>query len=247
MFKLNEILEKFKKPASVTGAAGENKGSVQQVEGQVSIKQVRNWYEERFENITVQRNLLFVLLLILLCLSIVSVVVVAYVVNTKRFDPFVIQIDDTTGMAKVVNPINSSVLSGNDSLAQYFIKRYVISRETYNPVDFETEAMKTVRLLSSSSIYWSYRGYLKSNEVNQTIKYGQKNTTFLIVKSWSKLDAKKFMLRFSVNETAGNRMVFNKIAVVEFDYLPMELTDTDRDTNPIGFQVTGYRVDDDNS
>jgi len=107
--------------------------------------------------------------------------------------------------------------------------------------------MKTVRLLSSSSIYWSYRGYLKSNEVNPTIKYGQKNTTFLIVKSWSKLDAKKFMLRFSVNETAGNRMVFNKIAVVEFDYLPMELTDTDRDTNPIGFQVTGYRVDDDNS
>jgi type IV secretion system protein VirB8 len=180
-------------------------------------------------------------------LSIVSVAVVAYVVNTKRFDPFVIQIDDTTGMAKVVNPINSSVLSGNNSLAQYFIKRYVISRETYNPVDFETEAMKTVRLLSASSIYWSYRGYLKSNEVNPTIKYGQKNTTFLIVKSWSKLDAKKFMLRFSVNETAGNRMVFNKIAVVEFDYLPMELTDSDRDTNPIGFQVTGYRVDDDNS
>ena len=41
--------------------------------------------------------------------------------------------------------------------------------------------------------------------------------------------------------------VFNKIAIVEFDYLPMELTDSDRDTNPIGFQVTGYRVDDDNS
>jgi hypothetical protein len=49
MFKLNEILEKFKKPAPITGVAGENKGSVQEVEGQVSIKQVRNWYEERFE------------------------------------------------------------------------------------------------------------------------------------------------------------------------------------------------------
>ena len=41
MFKLNEILEKFKKPASITEAVGENKGSVQEVEGQVSIKQVR--------------------------------------------------------------------------------------------------------------------------------------------------------------------------------------------------------------
>ena len=244
MFKLTEILDKFKKQPNVIE---ENGVPALQAEAQNSVKQIRNWYEERFENITVQRNLLFVLLLVLLCLSIISVGAVAYIVNTKRFDPFVIQIDDTTGMAKIIDPVNSSVLNGNEALAQYFIKRYVIARETYNPVDFETEAMKTVRLLSASSIYWSYRGYLKSNEVNPTIKYGQKNTTFLIVKSWSKLDNKKFMLRFSVNETAGNRKVFNKIAVVEFDYLPMELTDSDRDTNPIGFQVTGYRVDDDNS
>ena len=244
MFKLTEILDKFKKQPNVFE---ENGVPALQAEAQNSVKQIRNWYEERFENITVQRNLLFVLLLVLLCLSIISVGAVAYIVNTKRFDPFVIQIDDTTGMAKIIDPVNSSVLNGNEALAQYFIKRYVIARETYNPVDFETEAMKTVRLLSASSIYWSYRGYLKSNEVNPTIKYGQKNTTFLIVKSWSKLDNKKFMLRFSVNETAGNRKVFNKIAVVEFDYLPMELTDSDRDTNPIGFQVTGYRVDDDNS
>lgn len=244
MFKLTEILDKFKKQPNVIE---ENGVPALQAEAQNSVKQIRNWYEERFENITVQRNLLFVLLLVLLCLSIISVGAVAYIVNTKRFDPFVIQIDDTTGMAKIIDPVNSSVLNGNEALAQYFIKRYVIARETYNPVDFETEAMKTVRLLSASSIYWSYRGYLKSNEVNPTIKYGQKNTTFLIVKSWSKLDNKKFMLRFSVNETAGNRKVFNKIAVVEFDYLPMELTDSDRDTNPIGLQVTGYRVDDDNS
>ncbi len=245
MFKLGKILEKFqKKPNN----GEENKIQNSHPEGQQSsVKQIRNWYEERFENITVQRNLLFVLLLVLLCLSIISVGAVAYIVNTKSFDPFVIQIDDTTGMAKIVNPINSSVLTGNESLAQYFIKKYVIARETYNPVDFETEAMKTVRLLSSSSIYWSYRGYLKSNEVNPVVKYGQKNTTFLIIKSWSKLGDKKFILRFSINETAGARKIFSRIAVVEFDYLPMELEDGDRDINPIGFQVTGYRVDDDNS
>lgn len=69
----------------------------------------------------------------------------------------------------------------------------------------------------------------------------------LIVKSWSKLEDKKYILRFSINETAGNRLTFNKIAVVEFDYIPMELTENDKDINPIGFQVTGYRVDDDSS
>lgn len=242
MLKIGDLLNKFKRTtASDESSKPENEGSAH------SVKMVRNWYEERYDNITVQRNLLFVLLLILLCLSIVSIGVVAYVVNTKRFDPFVIQIDDTTGMAKIVNPISSTVLSGNEALAQYFIKKYVVARETYNPVDFNTEAKKTVRLLSSNSIYWDYRGYLKNEEVNPSIKYGQKNTTFLVVKSWSKLAQKKYILRFSINETAGARNVFNKIAVVEFDYVPMELTEKDKDINPIGFQVTGYRVDDDSS
>lgn len=244
MFKLSDLIGQFK---SQPKSEGETKNQSTPDTTKNLVKQVRNWYEERFDNIVVQRNLLLILLLILLCLSIVAVGTVAYVINSKRFDPFVIQIDDTTGMAKVVNPINSTVLGGNQALAQYFIKKYVIARETYNPVDFETEAMKTVRLLSANSIYWAFRGYLSNNEVNPVTKYGQKNTTFLIVKSWSKLSDNKYILRFSINETAGNKKVFNKIAVVEFNYLPMELTETERDINPIGFQVIGYRVDDDNS
>lgn len=150
-------------------------------------------------------------------------------------------------MAKVVNPINSQVLNGNEALAQYFIKKYVVARETYNPVDFTTLANKTVRLLSANSIYWDYRGYLRNDELNPSIKYGQKNTTFLIVKSWSKLSDNKYILRFSINETAQARRVYNKIAVVEFQYVPMELIEEDKDINPLGFQVTGYRVDDDSS
>jgi type IV secretion system protein VirB8 len=240
---LKDLINKFKAPSKEGAQPSQEAGEAQAQ----STQQVRNWYEERFDNITVQRNLLFILLLILLCLSIVAIGVVAYVINTKRFDPFVIQIDDTTGMAKVVNPINSKILNGNEALAQYFIKKYVVARETYNPVDFTTLTNKTVRLLSANSIYWEYRGYIRNDAINPAIKYGQKNTTFLIVKSWSKLNDNKYILRFSTNETAQGRKVYNKIAVVEFQYIPMELTEKDKDINPLGFQVTGYRVDDDSS
>lgn len=242
MLKINELINKFKNSDSINKPSGPTENIQTK-----STKEIKNWYEERFDNITVQRNLLFILLIVLLCLSIISIGVIAYVINTKRFDPFVIQIDDTTGMAKVVNPINSQVLNGNEALAQYFIKKYVVARETYNPVDFTTLANKTVRLLSANSIYWDYRGYLRNDELNPSIKYGQKNTTFLIVKSWSKLSDNKYILRFSINETAQARRVYNKIAVVEFQYVPMALAEEDKDINPIGFQVIGYRVDDDSS
>jgi type IV secretion system protein VirB8 len=55
------------------------------------------------------------------------------------------------------------------------------------------------------------------------------------------------MVRFSINEISGDKKVFNKLALVDFQYVPMELVDADRDINPVGFQVNGYRVDDDNS
>jgi type IV secretion system protein VirB8 len=240
--KINELINKLKQKV-----LGVDEEALVASTANSSVITTRNWYEERFDSITVQRNFLLVLLLILLCLSIVSIMVIAYVVNSKKFDPFVIQIDDTTGVAQIVNPLTPSILDGNEAVARYFIKKYVIARESYNPVDFETVAKKTVRLFSSNQVYWNYRGILKDKELNQAIKYGQKNTTYLTVKSWSKLDEKKYIFRFSINETAGNMLTFNKIAVVEFEYVPMELTDSDVDVNPVGFQVTGYRVDDDNS
>jgi type IV secretion system protein VirB8 len=208
---------------------------------------VKNWYQERYDNIVVQRNLLFLLLLFLVIFSIVSVGVIAYIVNAKKFDPFVIQIDDTTGMAQVVNPASSNLINGNDALAQYFIKKYVIARETYNPVDFDTEAKQIIRLLSTPRVYTSYRGYIRNETINPQIKYGQKNTTYLILKSWSKLSDNKYIMRFSVNETDGARKVYNKIAVVSFEYIAMELSEKDKEINPVGFQVIDYRVDDDNS
>ena len=55
------------------------------------------------------------------------------------------------------------------------------------------------------------------------------------------------MLRFSINETSGAKKVFNRIAVVEFKYIPLALTESDKDINPVGFQVIGYRVDDDSN
>ncbi|RYE06594.1 MAG: virB8 family protein [Rickettsiaceae bacterium] len=250
------MLAKLRAPAKEQLSMQNNNLSVSAIpENQGTKKVLRNWYEERFDKILVQRNILLIFTLILLLLSIISIIAVAAVVNSKEFDPFVIQIDESTGLAQVVNPTSSEILSGNEALARYFIKKYIIARETYNPVDFDTEARKNVRLLSSNSVYRDYMGYIKNKVNDPTILYGQKNTTFLVVKSWSKLrdnlkdskDSKSYMVRFALNQTAGEKRVLNKIAVVEFDYVPMELTETERDVNPIGFQVKKYRVDDDNS
>jgi type IV secretion system protein VirB8 len=237
MLKLADILSKVKEATTNTGGATSAR----------SLKTVRNWYEERYDKLKVQRNVLFLFVIVFVLLSAITVIGLVFIINSKEFDPFVIQIEETTGMATVVNPATADALDGNEALAKYFIKKYVTARETYNPVDFESEARKVVRLLSSNNIYGQYLGYIKNKDFDPSLIYGQKNTTSLTVKSWSKLEKKKIMMRFAIHEAVGDKKVFNKIAVVDFDYVAMELTDAERDINPIGFQVKGYRVDDDNS
>ncbi len=204
------------------------------------------WYSDRYETVVTQRNILVFISLISFVAVMIAIFVVGQISTSKTFSPFVIQIEEKTGYAKVVNPINSSILSGNESLSRYFIKKYLEARETYNPVDYESNLKKNVRLFSTPNVYRDYIGYIKTPTNDPTLIYGDKNTTFMKVKSFSRLD-NQYFIRFSVIETSGAKAQKDKIATITIDYIPMELTESERDINPVGFQVTGYRVDDDNS
>lgn len=211
------------------------------------IDSSKTWFEERYEIALIQRNVMVMVAIFCLLAVSISVVGITKISLSKEFDPFVIQIDDNTGAARVVNPISLDVLSGKEELSKYFMKKYLIARETYNPVDFDTYAKKVLRLLSTPQIYGIYLNYIRDKDHDPTILYAQKNTTSIIVKSWSKLDEGRYIVRFSITESSGSMKVFNKISVIEYQYTAMNLTDEERDVNPVGFQVTAYRVDDDNS
>ena len=158
-----------------------------------------SWYKERYESILTQRNLLALLTVVSFLAVVAAILVVGKVSTSKSFSPFVIQIEERTGSAKVVNPVNSNLLSGNEALARYFIKKYLIARETYNPIDFENNVRKVVRLYSTPEIYRDFIGIIRNPLNDPTILYGQKNTTYLRVKSFSRL-ADKYFVRYSIIE-----------------------------------------------
>jgi type IV secretory pathway component VirB8 len=100
MFKISNLLNRLKEPVVLAPDGVVFSGNV---ENNV-VKASKNWYEEIADKIKVQRNLLLVLVLILMLLIVVCVIAVTFVVNSKEFDPFVIQINDNTGAATIVNP-----------------------------------------------------------------------------------------------------------------------------------------------
>lgn len=205
----------------------------------------KTWYSDRYENLISQRNILALLTITSFIAVVVAIIAVGKISISKSFSPFVIQIEEKTGSAKIVNPVSSDLLSGNEALSRYFVKKYLTARETYNPVDFERNTRKVVRLFSSSYVYRAFLSYIRKPENDPTVIYGQRNETYLRLKSFQKL-RNQYFVRFSVIEQLGRQKVFDKIATLTIEYLPMELTEEERDINPVGFQITGYRVDDDN-
>lgn len=207
-----------------------------------------NWNEDKHNIALVQRNILLVLLVIAMAVILVGLTVVWKVSVLRSFDPFVVQIDQQTGSAIVVNPISSDLLSGDESLTRYFIKKYISARESYNPADYEYNMKTVVRLFSTAEIYRIYLGEIRNVPgMDLAIKYGQGNTTVLNIKSWSRVDGGKYLVRFSLTESAVENKIYHKLAVLQVQYNAMNLKDEERDINPIGFQIISYKVDDDNS
>lgn len=236
MLSSNKLLEKnTEEPSEVT---------VQKEETN-SFGKIKNWYEDRYSNILIQRNFIFFLLVISLLSLLVAAIAIMQISSLKQFDPFVISIQENTGAATIVNAMDTSVLSQDESLAKYFIKQYVAARESYNPVNFGSITKNIIRLLSSDNLFWQYMSFIKQNDPSKL--YGDKNSTRIITKSWSKLESNKYVLRFTVQEEQGNQKSYNKIAIIDIRYVSMQLTPEELDINPVGFQITGYKVDDDNS
>lgn len=209
------------------------------------VTDVRNWYSDRYESLIVQRNLLFIFILFMLAFILSGIFIVGQIAASKTVEPFIVEIEDKTGITNVVNPLSRKDLTTDEALNRYFIMNYLRSRETYNVVDYDHSYRSVVRLLSSSNVYSEFRIFLSSNTKSPIISYGTSNSTSLKLRSIQFLDqGKTAQVRFTITENSGNKLTFNKIATLSFEYKQMELTNEERQINPLGFQVTNYRVDD---
>jgi type IV secretion system protein VirB8 len=233
--KKKSFLSKHSGPSPIL-ATGENN----------LVADTKNWYAERYETILVQRNILFIVMFFSICAIISGLFVIEQLSISKTVEPFVIEVEDKTGITNVVNPLSRIELTTNESLNTYFILKYIRARETYNAVDYQYNYGTIVRLLSTQSIYISFKNYINDNPKSPIKIYGTTTSTSLKVRSVQFIPSEsKAQVRFTITETGGSSQgTMNKIATINFAYVQMEMTNDERYVNPLGFQVTGYRVDD---
>lgn len=219
----------------------------------------RNWYNDRNQFVVVQRNILALLTTLSLLCSIAATFSISQLAPLKSVEPFVIQVDQKTGITQVVNPLRSRELTGNESINQYFMVQYIRARESFlGTPDRNYFNYNIVRVLSDTEVFTQYQNdIILSNPDSPGARLGTRGSREVSVGSIKLLDKRnltggeesmRYLVKVRIIErpSSGEGRMLHQLILIEFKYTELALTIEDRYLNPIGFRVMGYRVDEDN-
>lgn len=208
----------------------------------------KNWYKDRYQQVLVQRKLLTLITLMSLVCTLVTVLVIAQLTPLKSVEPFVIQVDQKSGITQTVDPLTVKELTANEAVNNYFIVQYIRSRETYNINDLRRN-YNIVRIMSENTrVYGAFLSQADPNNPrSNAARLGTTGTRTVKFKSITYINPKLAQARILVEEASGgsNVMQSHKIVLVAFEYIKLSLTNEERYINPLGFRITDYRVDED--
>ena len=76
----------------------------------------RHWYQDKYQHVLVQRNLLALISLISMAVALVAVFTVARLAPQKSVEPYLLQVDEKTGITRKVEPISRTELANSDAV-----------------------------------------------------------------------------------------------------------------------------------
>ena len=205
-----------------------------------------SWHVSRYNSVIVQRNMLLFFSVLALCAVGISVFVILNISKSRTIEPFVVEIEKKSGITTLVNPVSVKQYSADEVLNNYFIVEYVRSRELFDPNNFQYNYYKKVRLFSNQTTYGEFRNWIRlSNPTSPLNLYANVTSGYLKIRSLQHLRPGNVQIRFSLEFNHPNGVIKkDRIATLSFQYATLEMNEQERQINPLGFQITYYRADD---
>jgi type IV secretion system protein VirB8 len=192
------------------------------------------------------------------CFMVTSLVLAAgymLIMPLKERVPYLVLANSATGVAtlsKIVGAYNTEEISTNEALAKSNVTKFLTARESYDYDLIGRSDWITVHAMAgddvSRYVLTAYKNLFSSlNPDNLAKTYGRVNSVRIRIKS--------IILTASSDPKKGYELAtvrFDKIVVdkeqdtINFQYnSKLEMPEEMRVHNPLGFVVTGYRVDPD--
>jgi type IV secretion system protein VirB8 len=213
------------------------------------LEEAKNWYLDRYQTVVVQRNVLAIITILSLVGLGVTTFAVARIADSKTFEPYVIEVEETSGITTLVERNSVEKYTQNDAVRRYFIWSYVRAREGYDVNNYAYNFNTVVRSFSHPKVYRGFREYVAIENPGSPVHYGREKTLHPELKSLAFIGPNKAQVRVKILERSAMQKVArikHRIITMDFTFQPSIAKNSAlRYVNPLGFQVTSYRIDED--
>ncbi len=174
----------------------------------------------------------------------ISILAVASLAPLKTVEPFVVRVDNSTGIVDVVSALSATAGTYDEAVTKYFAAKYVRGREGYVWSEAQ-ENFRTIALLSTQAeqarFAATYRG---SNPQSPQNVYGRSATVRINIVSIALINQNVVSVRYIRSLTRGEEVrTTDFVATLTYSYANAPMSSTDRLVNPLGFAVSEYRAD----
>ncbi|PIT16427.1 virB8 family protein [Snodgrassella alvi] len=188
------------------------------------------------------------------CLVITGMAIgaVAALTPLKTVQPYVIRVDNNTGATDIVTTLKQSEKTYGEVIDKYWLAQYIKYRESYDWQTIQSTYDATM-LLSAQPVQQEFAKIYTDNNPNAPHKIlkdrfkvvvNVKAISFVGQMAQIRFDKQLIPLTGNLSKTTPPQQL---IATVAFDYANQPMQEKDRLVNPLGFQITSYRVDPENT
>jgi len=173
-----------------------------------------------------------------------AIVSLASLAPLKTYEPYMIVVDRSSGFVEVKRPMAEGPLTQDEAVTMFNVVRYVKARETYDPKALKDNFDLAQLLSTGDAARDLIEIFSPANPRNPVKTFGSTTEVSVAVKSVTFPNQRTALVRFGTDEKSASNVIHRDwVSLVRFRYSGTPMANQMRFDNPLGFQVTEYRRD----
>ena len=205
-----------------------------------------SWGTSVTESLERSRRTAWIVAIVASAIALLLAIALVVLLPLKTVVPYALLVDRQTGYVEELAPLDEAVVTPDTALTRSFLAQYVIARESYDPANLQRDYRK-VALWSEGNARQRYIAAMnRSNPASPVAQLADGSSLSTEIKSVSSLSNDSALVRFVTQRTDRGGQVQppeHWASVINYRFSAAEMSADDRLLNPLGFQVTRYRRD----
>jgi type IV secretion system protein VirB8 len=218
-----------------------------------NLSKMKNWYQDRYESVQIQRNLLFLCVVGFIILFAFTILGIIELNSKKVYEPFIVQVEENSGIITKVNNESIRTLPTEKAVRNASLVRYVLAREGYNYADYNFNYYQITRLMSNKTVYGDFINNVSGDSPDSPISLGFAQRIDVKITSLIDLDEGQNLVQIRIEKAklssgasaSEENFKQNKksyIITLRYEYRDLDLSETERYINPLGMQIIAYSI-----